>query len=276
MKLLIAGGRGLLGNNILPILNNHFDTISLDIEEWDITDRDAGKSIIEQYRPDVLLNLAAMTDVDGCEDRRELAQKVNEEGAGIVAELCREYKIRLVHISTDYVFDGEKTSPYTEDDVPNPKSVYGMTKLSGEKRVIEKHPSPLIIRAQWLYGNGGENFITKVVRIAKERGVVEVVDDQRGTPTYAKDIGEPLKRLIEKAKTGIYHITNSGSCTWFEFAGEIFSQLKLDVQLKPTTSLKLNRKAKRPAYSVFDCTKVQRETGITMRTWQEALQEYLG
>jgi dTDP-4-dehydrorhamnose reductase len=276
VKLLIAGGRGLLGNNILPILNNHFDTISLDIEEWDITDRDAGKPIIEQYRPDVLLNLAAMTDVDGCEDRRELAQKVNEEGAGIVAELCREYKIRLVHISTDYVFDGEKTSPYTEDDKPNPKSVYGMTKLSGEKRVIEKHPSPLIIRAQWLYGNGGENFITKVVRIAKERGVVEVVDDQRGTPTYAKDIGEPLKCLIEKAKTGIYHITNSGSCTWFEFAGEIFSQLKLDVQLKPTTSLKLNRKAKRPAYSVFDCTKVQRETGITMRTWQESLQEYLG
>jgi dTDP-4-dehydrorhamnose reductase len=222
-----------------------------------------------------LINLAAITDVDGCEDKREPAERVNAYGAGIVAELCREHNIRFVHLSTDYVFDGKKTVPYKENDLPHPMSVYGTTKLMGEQAVLEKNPSSLIIRAQWLYGKGGENFITKVVKMAKQSGALRVVNDQRGSPTYARDLAEPLTCLIEKGKTGIYHIANSGSCTWFEFAGEIFRLLEIDTTITPISSDELERKAKRPAYSVFDMWKFQKDTGLKMRPWQEALSEYL-
>ena len=154
-------------------------------------------------------------------------------------------------------------------------SVYGTTKLMGERAVLEKNPSSLIIRAQWLYGKGGENFITKVVKIAKQSGTLRVVNDQRGSPTYAKDLAEPLIALIEKGKTGIYHLANSGSCTWFDFAGEIFTLLKMDVSIIPISSDELERKAQRPSYSVFDMWKFQKDTGLKMRPWQEALREYL-
>ena len=150
-----------------------------------------------------------------------------------------------------------------------------MTKLMGERAVMEKNPSSLIIRAQWLYGKGGENFITKVVKIAKQSGTVRVVNDQKGSPTYAKDLAEPLIALIEKGKTGIYHLANSGSCTWFEFAGEIFRLLEIDTAIIPISSDELERKAKRPSYSVFDMWKYQKDTGLKMRPWQEALREYL-
>jgi dTDP-4-dehydrorhamnose reductase len=150
-----------------------------------------------------------------------------------------------------------------------------MTKLMGERAVMEKNPSSLIIRAQGLYGNGGENFITKVVKIAKQSGTLRVVNDQRGSPTYAKDLAEPLIALMEKGKTGIYHLANSGSCTWFEFAGEIFRLLEIDTAIIPISSAELERKAPRPSYSVFDMWKYQKDTGLKMRPWQEALREYL-
>jgi dTDP-4-dehydrorhamnose reductase len=274
-RMILIGGKGLLGTNIAPVLNKTFDLTICDIDTWDITDRASGESHIEKYCPDVLINLAAMADVDGCEEKRELAEKINAHGAGIVADLCREHNIRFVHISTDYVFDGKKTVPYKENDMPNPMSVYGTTKLMGERAVLEKNPSSLIVRAQWLYGKGGENFITKVVKIAKQSGTLRVVDDQRGSPTYARDLAEPLTCLIEKGKTGIYHIANSGSCTWFEFAGEIFRLLAIDTAIIPISSEELERKAKRPSYSVFDMWKFQKDTGLKMRPWQEALREYL-
>ena len=275
MKALIIGGKGLLGKNIAPVFDKTFDLTICDIDTWDITDRGSGESHIERYRPDVLINLAAMTDVDGCEDKREPAERINAHGAGIVADLCREHNVRFVHISTDYVFDGTKTLPYKENDIPNPISVYGNTKLMGERAVLEKNPLSLIIRAQWLYGKGGENFITKVVKIAKQSGTLRVVNDQRGSPTYAKDLAEPLIALIEKGKTGIYHLANSGSCTWFDFAGEIFRLLEIDTAIIPISSDELERKAKRPSYSVFDMWKFQKDTGLKMRLWQEALGEYV-
>ena len=275
MKALIVGGKGLLGTNIAPLFQQNFDLTICDIDTWDITDRESGKSHIEKYRPDVLINLAAITDVDGCEDKRELAEKVNADGAGIVADLCREHNVRFVHISTDYVFDGKKTVPYKENDPTNPMSVYGTTKLLGERAVFENNPSSLIIRAQWLYGKGGENFITKVVKIAQQSGTLRVVNDQRGSPTYTKDLAEPLIDLIEKGKSGIYHLANSGSCTWFDFAREIFTLLKMDVSITPISSAELERKAPRPSYSVFDMWKFQKDTGLKMRPWQEALREYL-
>jgi dTDP-4-dehydrorhamnose reductase len=275
MKALIIGGKGLLGTNIASVLDKTFDLTICDIDTWDITDKASGESHIEEYRPDVLINLAAMTDVDGCEEKRELAQRVNAYGAGIVADICKEHNVRFVHLSTDYVFDGKKTVPYKENDLPNPISAYGTTKLMGERAVLEKNPSSLIIRAQWLYGKGGENFITKVVTIAKQSGTLRVVNDQRGSPTYARDLAEPLIALIEKGKTGIYHLANSGSCTWFEFAGEIFRLLEIDTAITPISSDELERKAKRPSYSVFDMWKFQKDTGLKMRPWQEALREYL-
>ena len=274
-RIILLGGKGLLGTNIAPILDKTFDLTICDIDTWDITDRASGEHYIEQYNPDVLINLAAMTVVDGCEDKRELAERVNGYGAGVLADLCRDHSIHFVHISTDYVFDGTKTLPYKENDIPNPVSVYGITKLMGERAVMEKNPSSLIIRAQGLYGNGGENFITKVVKIAKQSGTLRVVNDQRGSPTYAKDLAEPLIALMEKGKTGIYHLANSGSCTWFEFAGEIFRLLEIDTAIIPISSAELERKAPRPSYSVFDMWKYQKDTGLKMRPWQEALREYL-
>lgn len=275
MKVLFAGGKGLLGSNIIPLLKSRFDVASLDIDEWDITDPGAGEAAINREKPDVLVNCAAMTDVDGCEDGKELAEKVNSAGAAILAGICSEQGIRLVHISTDYVFDGVKGSPYTEEDTPNPISFYGKTKLWGEERVLAVAPSSLIIRSQWLYGVGSQHFISKVIKIGGERGSIEVVNDQRGSPTYARDIAKPLAILIEKGKSGIYHISNSGSCTWYELALEIFATLGMEVRVTPISSQALNRKAARPAYSVFDTGKVQRATGVVMRNWQEAMQEYL-
>ncbi len=276
MKLLCTGSHGLVGTNTLSILERYFTLIPLDIEEWDITDRDAGERTILEYKPDAILNLAAYTNVDECEDCLSLADRVNAEGPGIVADLCNAHNIKLVHISTDYVFDGEKGTPYTEEDMPNPNSVYGASKLLGERKVLAACPSAAVIRTQWLYGRGGVNFISKVTQIARERGLAEVVDDQRGAPTYAKDLAEPVKVLIEKNRTGIYHVANAGSCTWFEFAREIFHRLNIDAELRPITSENLNRKAKRPRYSVFNCEKLFGDTGHRMRTWQEALQDYLG
>ncbi|MGB4224645.1 MAG: dTDP-4-dehydrorhamnose reductase [Syntrophorhabdus sp.] len=275
MKILTTGSHGLLGTNILPVLERSFTVIPYDIEEWDITDRDAGERTIRDIRPDVILNLAAYTNVDECEDCLSLADRVNAEAPGIMAKLCSDHNIKFVHISTDYVFDGEKETPYKEDDETNPTSVYGLSKLSGEKKVLANCPDATIIRTQWLYGHGGINFITKITKIAREQGVAEVVNDQRGCPTYAKDIADPILLLIEKNRSGIYHVANAGSCTWFDFAREIFSCLHIDVVLKPITSEQLNRKANRPRNSVFDCSRLFRDTGHRMRTWQDALHDYL-
>ena len=275
-KIVLLGGKGLLGTNIAPVLGESFEVIPVDIDTWDITDASSGEKNLNVYKPDVVVNLAAITDVDGCEDRREIAERVNGYGAGIIAELCNERDIYFVHMSTDYVFDGRKTLPYKEDDEPNPLSVYGKTKLLGEQLVVKKNPSGIVVRTQGLYGKGGENFISKVVKVAQSGGVLRIVNDQKGSPTYAGDLAGAIIRLMEKKKSGIYHIANSGSCTWFEFAEEIFRLLRIKAEIIPISSDELNRKAKRPAYSVFDMWKLQKQTGFKMRPWQEALKEYIG
>jgi dTDP-4-dehydrorhamnose reductase len=275
MRILGTGSDGLVGTNILPDLSKEFEIIPVTEGEWDILDRKRGEEIVRTHRPDVLINLAAITNVDGCEDNVELAYRVNVEGAGHLADICREQNVKLLHFSTDYVFDGTSTRPYTEEDAPNPLSVYGRSKLLGEKRILDSYPSSLVVRTEWIYGRGGENFITKVTKIAREKGRVEVVDDQTGTPTYAQDLAEPVKALIMQNKSGIYHVTNGGACTWFQFAKEIFSILRMDVPCLPVGSTQIQRKARRPAYSVLDCSKLRNETGVAMRPWQEALRHYL-
>ncbi len=173
------------------------------------------------------------------------------------------------------MFDGTKSTPYTETDEVNPLSVYGRSKRLGEERTMA-NPRAVIVRTEWIYGKGGESFITKVVRAARQRGVVEVVNDQTGAPTYARDLARPLAAIIRSGKTGVYHVTNAGACTWYEFARHVFSVLGLRVDCRPTTSDRLKRPAPRPAYSVLDCSRLRNDTGITMRSWQEAVEEYLG
>ncbi len=275
MKVLVAGGKGLLGTGITPLLQAHFDCAVSDIDEWDITSEAAGKRMFDLHHPDVLINLAAMTDVDGCEDRADLAMKANAEGPEVLAGLCSAFSVKLIHISTDYVFDGEKCSPYREDDEPNPQSVYGRTKLAGERRILERNIDCAIIRTEWLYGHSGTSFVDKVTAIAAAEGRLSVVNDQRGSPTYARDLALPVVAAINKGLTGIYHVSNSGSCTWHDFAKAIFSVLRMNVEVIPISSADLGRKAKRPAHSVFDLTKLRRDTGIEMRNWMDALNDYL-
>lgn len=275
MRVLVTGSDGLVGSNILPFLQERFEVIPILEKDWDIVDIKAGEEVMRRVRPDVLINLAAVTNVDGCEDSPQSAFRVNGEAPGTLAMLCSSFAARLVHFSTDYVFDGTKNDPYTEEDPTNPLSVYGKSKLLGEKNVLELGRAITVIRTEWIYGQGGENFITKVLKIGRETGHVEVVDDQWGTPTYAKDLGPPVAALIEHNRSGIYHVTNSGSCTWYRFAATIFSLLGLRVVCSPTSSQQLSRRAKRPAMSVLDCSKLYRDTNVRMRGWEIALQEYL-
>ncbi len=274
MKVLIAGAKGLLGKSILPIISRHFDCFPYDIDEWDITSASAGKKMFDLHHPDVLLNLAAMTDVDGCEDNIAAAEKANAEGPAVLAGLCEAAGVKLVHISTDYVFDGRKNAPYREDDEPNPQSVYGLTKLAGERKIFEHGINSVIIRTEWLYGHGGTSFVEKVIKLGSG-GHVRVVNDQTGSPTYARDLAVPVVAAIERDLTGIYHVSNSGSCTWYDFAKAIFSIRRMNVDVAAISSLELGRKARRPDYSVFDLTKLRRDAGIEMRNWIDALNEYL-
>ncbi|MCS7280536.1 MAG: dTDP-4-dehydrorhamnose reductase [Desulfobacterota bacterium] len=275
MRILFAGGKGLIGKNIVPFFLRFYECSVFDIEDWDILDEKKGKEIIKDLKPDIVVNLAAYTDVDGCEENTELAEMVNVYGAEIVARLCAENGIRLVHFSTDYVFDGKKNLPYIEEDVAVPLSVYGRTKLEGEKRVLAIHPNPLIIRTQWIYGHGGKNFVTKILEVSKTEKELYVVNDQFGSPTYAKDLAEPLKLLIDLKRNGIYHLSNSGICTWYELACEVFRIKQVSTKVIPVSSNEIKRKAKRPAFSALSTQKLKGETGYTLRHWKEALKEYL-
>jgi dTDP-4-dehydrorhamnose reductase len=223
-----------------------------------------------------LLNAAAYTDVDGCESKKETAFAVNAEGARNVALACAAIGGRMIHLSTDYVFDGSSRTPYREEDLPNPLNVYGASKLQGERFIQEILESHLIVRTEWLYGRHGKNFVDTILRHAEQQKEIRVVDDQRGSPTFAKDLSFALERLIEIKAGGILHVTNSGSCTWFEIARQILRDKGYDhVQVIPISSEELARPAKRPANSVMDCRRYEKLTGRMMRTWQEALQEYL-
>ena len=276
MKILVTGSDGLVGTSILRQLEEEFDVVPYVESQWDITSVEQSEVVIREVRPHVLLNLAAVTDVDGCEDRPELAYRVNGDAPGLLAEICRRHGTRLVSFSTDYVFDGRKDSPWQETDSPNPVSVYGKSKRLGEEKALAADPRTIIVRTEWIYGDKGESFITKVLKRARETGHVEVVDDQTGTPTYARDLALPIIALIKNEAHGIYHATNSGSCTWYGFALYLFEHFAMNVTCSPITSADSKRKAVRPSYSVLDCSKLRSATGIAMRRWEDAADEYMG
>ncbi len=278
MKILVLGAKGMLGRDLLPILSIRHEVIGKDIQDFDLTDRRRVQEEIVACPPGMVINLAAYTDVDGSESNRRLAFSVNGEGALHVALACDHCGCKMIHLSTDYVFDGTSKTPYREDFPPHPLNAYGESKLRGERyiqRILENH---LIIRTEWLYGKHGKNFVDTMLRLAGQQEELRVVDDQKGSPTFTRDLGTAIDRLVEEEIRGVIHVTNSGSCTWFDFARKILELKTImpgKVRVIPISSSELSRPAKRPAYSILDCSRFEKTTGWPLRTWEEGLREYL-
>lgn len=274
MKVLITGARGQLGTELMKVLIDK-DVFALGRDEMDITNQIQVRMRMEEISPDVVIHCAAYSEVDECEYNIDFANKVNAVGTGYVAVECLKIGAAMVYVSTDYVFDGQKGQPYYEFDKPNPKSTYGKTKLAGEEIVRRTLRQHYIIRTAWLYGREGNNFVKTMLKLASIQKVINVVDDQIGSPTNARDLAEAIRLLIESNKYGIYHVTNSGSCSWYDFAKKIFEVKGINVQVNPITTEQLNRPAPRPAHSVLNNFNLQERLNYVMRHWEEALEEYL-
>ena len=277
MKILITGANGLLGHELSSILKGH-TLILLSHSQLDISDPESVNKQIDSSSPDIIINSAAYTQVDACETNYDLAFKSNAIGPKNLAIKCKQLGIPLIHISTDYVFEGneKKNSPLVEDDKLGPKTVYGKTKLEGEKMVQENCQKYFILRTAWLYGEG-KNFVKTMLSLSKKNKELRVVNDQIGSPTYAKDLAKAIKEIIEKKsdKYGIYHVTNKGEVSWYEFAKKIFEIKNIEIKVNPCTSEEFPRPAPRPHYSVLSNQKWI-DAGFTpMRDYEEALNEYL-
>lgn len=270
--ILVVGCKGMLGQELMGVFGS--SARGVDVEEIDITDLSSVQRVLVTLKPTVVVNAAAYTDVDGCQTHAEQAMQVNGEGVAHLAMVSKEIGAKLVQVSTDYIFDGKKGSPYLEDDLCAPLSVYGESKLAGEMNTWF-NPDHLIVRTQWLYGHAGKNFVETMMRLAGERDELTVVDDQVGSPTWTRDLALAIKALIEKGCSGTYHAANAGFVSWNGFAKEIFRLAGLDVTVKPMTTAELDRPAPRPLYSTLDCTKLAHDTGFTPQPWQEALKRYM-
>lgn len=242
----------------------------------DLTDSRQIKEAVDQCRPDVILNTAAFTRVDDCESQQEKAVQVNGMAVGLLAETARSVGALLVHFSTDYVFDGSKGSPYSEADTPNPLSVYGASKLEGERQILGSGCRYLVIRTQWLYGKGGIHFVRTVQDLAATRPEIRVVNDQIGSPTYVGDLAQATYALLERGGEGVFHVTNGGACSWFEFAKVIINLSGLSVTVSPCSTEAFPRPARRPLYSVLSNEKMRQFLGYCLRPWEEALKDYIG
>lgn len=274
MKILVTACNGQLGSDVIPFFAKDHEVIPYKDVELDITDAGAVKTAFEKHRPDVVINCAAITNVDGCEAKPELAYKVNAEGAGVIARAAEAVGAALVHISTDYVFAGDGSEPYRETDLVDPRSVYGKSKLDGEKEVAKACKKAYILRTAWLYGPGGNNFVKTMLRIGKEKGEVPVVTDQVGNPTSTFELVRMIDAALKSGRFGIYHATCEGICSWNEFAREIFRQAGLAVKVTDITSEQLKRAAPRPAWSVLSKDKLAQECGYRPADWKTALKEY--
>lgn len=275
MKILVTGKTGQLGHDLYELLKDKEEVIAVGREEFDITDINSTQKFIKEYLPDVILHCAAYTKVDDCEKNKDLAYKVNAIGTGNIASICSDIGAKMVYISTDYVFDGRKNTPYLEFDTPNPLNVYGKSKLAGEeivKEILDKH---YIVRTSWLYGINGNNFVKTMLRLSKERSIIKVVNDQHGIPTFTRDLAEGLYFLIKTDAYGTYHMTNSGETTWYEFAKKIFEISKINVMVEPITTEEYNAPAVRPRYSVLDNYILKLRFNYEMRNWEEGLKTYL-
>lgn len=277
MKILVLGHKGMLGSDLVSILGVSHDVTGKDIEDFDISSLRDCRNVILESQANIVVNAAAYTNVDGCESDREECFSVNAEGAKNVALICKDRDIKNVHFSTDYVFDGEKGSPYVEEDVCSPLNVYGESKLKGELYLRNILDNYILVRTAWLYGENGNNFVKTILKKAGSVPKLEVVDDQVGSPTYTMDLASAVKTLIEGNHSGIFHVTNSGEGSWYKFAVKIleYSGMANNVEVEPIKSDGLARKAVRPRYSVLNCSKFFNETKMPLRSWQTALGDYI-
>ena len=273
MRSTLFGASGLLGHALVPELKDEQLT-AFSIEDADLRDGARIGALVHDSRPDWVILAAAYTDVDGCESNPTLAFGVNCEGAVNVAKAARENGSRLLFLSTDYVFDGQGTAPYPVDYPRHPISVYGKSKARAEERLLEMLPEVCIARTSWLFGVGGKCFPETILKLAATRPEIAVVNDQRGSPTYTPDLAAALAALCRKSARGIVHVTNSGDCTWFEFAKEILRLAGSKTTVKPVTTAEFPRPARRPAYSTLSPS--SREAyGIQMPDWKDAVRRYL-
>ncbi len=276
MKILIVGGRGMLGTDLMEAFNSVHDTTGIDLPELDITQQESCHAKLKEFRADVVINAAAFTQVDACESREQEAFLVNGHGAGNLAIAAASSGAMLVHYSTDYVFDGRKEAAYVEDDLPNPQNVYGKSKLLGETLIREHCPNHLILRTSWLFGPNGSNFIRTIVNAARKGNPLRVVNDQKGSPSYSKDLAAHTLRMIEAGCRSTYHVTNSGCCSWYELASEAVAWAgMLDIPIAPVPSSEFPRPAPRPANSVLANAHLERAGLPLMRPWQAAVREYV-
>ena len=273
MRITIFGATGLLGKHLVEKWNTD-EVVGLGSEDADIRDPQQAWNAVYRTHPDWIVLAAAYTDVDGCESNRELAFDVNCHGAMNVARAAKRHGARMLFLSSDYVFDGTGNTPYEVDHQRAPRSVYGQSKAEAEIRLSEIMPDACIVRTSWLFGEGGRCFPDTVLKLATSRSEIDVVDDQRGSPTYAADLAHAIAQLCSRDASGIVHATNRGDCSWFEFAREIVSRAGLTTIIKPTTSDKFVRPAERPKYSVLSSSSLEKYA-ITMPGWEDALKRYL-
>lgn len=270
MKMLVTGANGMLGQDLCPYFEKKgYEILRTDYDTLDICNEEMTKKVISNYKPDIIIHCAAYTNVDKAEDDIENAHKINVIGVKNVAKIAKEINAAMVYISTDYVFDGTKNSPYLPDDKPNPINVYGKTKYEGELEVQKYCEKFYIARTSWLYGHKGRNFVETMISL-KDKDELKVVNDQKGCPTWTMELIYGIEKIL-KMPYGIYHVCGSNSATWYEFALEIFKQSDLKVNLVPCLTDDFPRKAKRPFYSVM---KNSKELNLT-RDWKIALSDYL-
>lgn len=277
MKVLVTGVKGQLGYDVVKELEKRkHNAIGIDVDEMDITDKKAVERVLADVNPDVVIHCAAYTAVDAAEDNIELCKKINVDGTENIAAMCKKIGCKMVYISTDYVFDGEGENAFEPDQETAPLNVYGLTKFQGEevvKRYLEKY---FIVRISWVFGINGNNFVKKVLQLGKERKEINVVNDQIGSPTYTFDLSTLLVDMIETEKYGVYHATNEGICSFYEFACEIFRQAGLEVKVNPVDSSVFPAKAKRPHNSRMSKDKLKENGFQPLPAWQEAVSHYLG
>lgn len=281
-KILITGANGQLGNEVRSLESRYsqFNYIYSDLPEVDITNMELLEFFVSTHKPDVIINCAAYTDVDKAESEIEVAEKVNVFGPRNLAAVSKKVDAKFIHISTDFVYDGRQYRPYLETDLPSPVSIYGKTKLDGEHAVLKENAQALIFRTSWLYSNYGSNFMKTMIRLATERERLSVIFDQIGTPTWAHDLAETLLHIIATNedythKQGVFHYSNEGVASWYDFAFEIMQLGEIDCEVIPICTAGYPSPATRPHYSVMDKTKVKKDFNISINHWKHSLKNCL-
>jgi dTDP-4-dehydrorhamnose reductase/4-ketoreductase len=274
--IVVTGGSGLLGRTLASLATPTRAIVALGRDALDIADSDAIARTLDIHAPEVVVNCAAMTDVDGCERDPEAARVANVDGPRRLAVACAHARVRLVHVSTDFVFDGRKREPYTQEDTPRPLSVYGRTKREGEEEVLDALPRAIVARTSWVFGPGGKNFASRLFEFAAKTRTLRGIVDSRSVPTYAPDLAARLLELVDCGAKGIFHVTGSGDATWFDVArAELDFAGRNDVELLPTTVAELGLPAPRPPYSVMRCLETPRLDLAPLRHWRDALAEFV-